>query len=261
MIQNIALIAAHIALQSALSFKVGHPVEGSTPRRRSAEGRGCMLCFVMALKSKQVSRDWVKVCKLFEASLQSAYGQTQGDFRIVVVCHETPTVTARYDKRLEFINVDIPPPTRISTSLCMEDKWLKLTYGMIRAGELKPDFVMIMDADDLVSRHLADFTARHRDRNGWMVCIGYRYRLGSRLIRYDNQFRCGTDSIVSSRLIKFPDPRLASARWNMRSSAGEKLPPSAGTWPWRCSSAYSAIVAAWNGRRPVSASKATTASA
>src|SRR5262245_53047691 len=132
-----------------------------------------MLCFLMALKSRQVSRDWVHVCRLFEASLRSVYRQTHDNFRIIVACHETPIVTTNYDTRLEFINVDCPPPAQISTKLCMEDKWLKLRHAMIRAGELKPDFLMIMDADDLVSKHLASFTAQHQDRNGWMVRTGY----------------------------------------------------------------------------------------
>jgi len=158
----------------------------------------------MALKSRQVAHDWARVCRLFEASLQSAYRQTHDNFRIIVVCHETPTVTVKYDARLEFINVDFPPPARISTKLCMEDKWLKLRHSMIRAGELKPEFVMIMDADDLVSKHLADFTARLHHRNGWMIRTGYRWKFGSRFIQYDSKFACGSNAIVSTRLINFP---------------------------------------------------------
>lgn len=40
-----------------------------------------MLCFVMALKSKQVSNDWSRVCQLFEASLISAFRQTDPDLK------------------------------------------------------------------------------------------------------------------------------------------------------------------------------------
>jgi hypothetical protein len=188
-----------------------------------------MLCFLMALKSRQVSHDWVRVCRLFEASLQSVYRQTDDNFRIIVVCHETPIVTTNYDARLEFINVDFPPPAQISTKLCMEDKWLKLRHAMIRAGELKPDFVMIMDADDLVSKHLANFTTQHQDRNGWMVRTGYRWKFGSRFIQYDSEFTCGTDSIVSARLIKFPKTASDEERENCivlrwgHTTIGEKL--------------------------------------
>ncbi|MEQ9359077.1 hypothetical protein [Coleofasciculus chthonoplastes] len=158
----------------------------------------------MALKSKAISTNWERVSGIFENSLRSAYNQIDPDFRIVVVCHETPKLQHSYDERVEIINVGFPPPTQVNTNLTMQDKWRKLAVGMIRVGELCPDFVMIMDADDLVNRRLAHYANTNLEANGWIFKQGYRYKYGSQWIYWDNNFNCGTNAIVNSKLIKFP---------------------------------------------------------
>ncbi|MDX2212477.1 MAG: hypothetical protein SFY66_04230 [Oculatellaceae cyanobacterium bins.114] len=164
-----------------------------------------MLCFVIALKSKAVSKNWDVVSQLFEDSLRSAYHQIDPDFKIIAVCHETPQLHHTYDNRVEIINVDfLPPPSVAATDLTMQDKWKKIAVGMVRAREFRPDFVMLMDADDLVSCHLSQYVNAHKEANGWILKQGYRYRYGSRWIYLDDHFNCGTNAIVSSRLIQFP---------------------------------------------------------
>ena len=188
-----------------------------------------MLCFIMALKSKLVSKDWERVSHLFENTIRSAYNQIDPDFKIIVVCHEIPRLSDQYDERVEVINVDFPPPSQIITELTMQDKWRKLAVGMIRVGELQPDFVMIMDADDLVSNRLSQFVNSNKSSNGWMLKQGYTYSYGSQWIYYNDNFSCGSDAIVNSRLVNFPaDYNAASInscsllRWG-HTIIGEKL--------------------------------------
>ncbi len=95
----------------------------------------------------------------------------------------------------------------------MQDKWKKLSIGMIRAGTFNPDFIMIMDADDLVSRKLSQYANAHLTSNGWIFKQGYRYRYGSRWVYVDDHFNCGTNAIVSNKLIHFPKS-LASEEIN-----------------------------------------------
>ena len=169
-----------------------------------------MLCFIIALKSKLVSNDWFKVSRLFEASLLSAYNQIDPDIRIIIVCHENPHLEKNYDERVEFINVDFSPPALKGleslerSKACMQDKWKKLRIGMIRAGSLNPNFIMIMDADDLVNHKLSQYTNAHLDSNGWIFKRGYRYQYGSKWVYVDDRFNCGTNAIISSKLISFP---------------------------------------------------------
>src|SRR5439155_1795733 len=96
----------------------------------------CVIAFVVALKAKSVANNWDRVCRLFEATLQSAYNQTDSDFRIIAVCHDRPALRRTYDSRVEFITVDSPPPPQVHDlmmqderiqvhDLMMQDKWKK----------------------------------------------------------------------------------------------------------------------------------------
>lgn len=163
-----------------------------------------MFCFVMALKSRKLSRDWERVCRLCNSSVRSACNQTCPDFRMIVVCHETPTLDDAFDARVEIINVDFPPP-ELDPRRTMQDKWAKLAVGMVRAGEHRPDYVMIMDADDLVSNRLVDYAHAHPGENGWMFHQGYEWKFGDSWIRCATPFvDCGTNAIVGGHLIRFP---------------------------------------------------------
>lgn len=164
-----------------------------------------MLCFIMALKSKKTSNNWERVSELCERSLQSVYGQTDPEFRVILVCHETPILREKYDHRLETINVDFPLPSKMEAELAMRDKWQKLAVGMVRVGEHKPDFVMIMDADDLVSNKLVAYSKKNPAVNGWILKAGYRYHYGSSWVdREKEKFNCGTNAIINANLIRFP---------------------------------------------------------
>ena len=172
-------------------------------RRGDKMSSPCVVAFILALKAKAVAQNWERVCRLFEATLQSVYKQTDGDFRVIVVCHDRPVLRHMYDGRVEFITADFPPPARVY-DLMMTDKWKKLALGVKRAGEFAPGFVMLMDADDLVSNRLVDHAKRYPDSNGWKITRGYYYAFGSQWIERTNTFDCGTNALVSARLIRFP---------------------------------------------------------
>jgi hypothetical protein len=165
-----------------------------------------LLAFIVALKSKQVSNDWDKVRLLFEATLASAYRQIDPDFRIIVVCHERPELEGRFDSRVEFIQVDFPPPDIGSYVDRNLDKHRKYHVAKQRVLELRPDFVMILDADDLVSRRLTAFVNKRKGENGWVIQKGYRWHEGSkwlRLVSNHNQV-CASSHILNFELVTFP---------------------------------------------------------
>jgi len=59
----------------------------------------------------------------------------------------------------------------------------------------EPSYIMPVDADDCLSKHLAEFVNRNSHCNGWFINKGYEYQEGSRLIylRQEDFFvRCGT---------------------------------------------------------------------
>jgi len=163
-----------------------------------------MLCFVMALKSPAASADWGMVQRVFEQTLTSVCNQDDGAFRVIVVCNHKPQLRRPAHRSVHFLVKDLPTPDVKASGETMMDKWTKLAHGLVFARELRPDFVMLMDADDLVSRRLADHANRNKDSNGWILKEGYHWHYGNRWIEYTDSFNCGTNSIVNSRLIKFP---------------------------------------------------------
>jgi hypothetical protein len=160
-----------------------------------------MLCFVMALKSPAASANWNIVERLFEQTLTSVCNQEDPDFRVIVVCNQVPRLRKPAHHSVQFLVRDLPVPTLNATML---DKWTKIAHGLIVAADLRPDFVMLMDADDLVSRRLAGFANRNKASNGWIFKQGYYWRYSSRWIEWTETFNCGTNSIVNSRFISFP---------------------------------------------------------
>jgi len=160
-----------------------------------------MLCFVMALKSPAASANWSAVERLFEQTLTSVCNQDDPDFRVIVVCNQVPRLRSPAHHSVQFLVRDLPVPDLNATML---DKWTKIAHGLVVAANVRPDFVMLMDADDLVSRRLAGFANRNKASNGWILKKGYYWRYGSRWIQWTETFNCGTNAIVSSRFINFP---------------------------------------------------------
>lgn len=163
-----------------------------------------MFCFIMALKSKQVSSNWDLDCRLLSGTLSSILNQQSTEHRTVVVCHERPDVPDELLKNVEFIDADWEPPPKSDYTLGMRDKWKKLGLGLVHVGRSPPEFVMLMDADDLVSKFLVSYCLEKRKEHGFVIKRGYNYVNGSNWILCTNQFNCGTNAVIGTRHFNFP---------------------------------------------------------
>src|SRR5262249_15129220 len=134
-----------------------------------------MLCFVMALKSPAASADWGTVQRVFEQTLTSVCNQDDADFQVIVVCNHKQQMRRPAHRSVHFLVTDLPVPDANASRETMTDKWTKLAHGLVLARELRPDFVMLMDADDLVSCRLAAHANRHQASNGWILKQGYAW--------------------------------------------------------------------------------------
>lgn len=147
-----------------------------------------MLTFIVPVKSEKLAADWPAFCKLFERSLKSICNQINREFKVVVVCHEIPTITFESDK-VTYIQVDFPPPVLVENdwdknrALKEGDKAKKIQKGMAFAEQEKPDYVMVVDSDDCVSNRIVSFVA-DQDQNspGWYVKKGYYYKEGAKYV-------------------------------------------------------------------------------
>ena len=174
-----------------------------------------MFCFITPLRSPELSDNWSRICELFERTAISVFGQTASDFRHIVVCHEPPTLKRAFDRRLEFIARDFPLPKKSPCStrlthgawpVMSDDKVNKLVAGLQRARELNADFVMLLDADDLVSCRLVAHVLSHPEADGWFVERGWRYEYGRPWIETLDGFNKVSSScnVLARRWFNFP---------------------------------------------------------
>lgn len=180
-----------------------------------------MLVFIVPLKSAQVSRSWEQVSLLLERCVRSLCNQTSDQFRVIVVCHEQP-LHAFHHRHLHYLQATFPPPIVESQngipSVSFEhghtDKGRKILRGLRGASDFQPCHTMVVDADDCVNRHLAEFVSRYPNSHGWFFQQGYRYREGNSTIylKRRNFYRmCGSSYIVRYDLNPLP-PSLDYSR-------------------------------------------------
>ena len=183
-----------------------------------------MLYFTIPLKSKAVSNDWQRVTECFRRTIDSVFGQTNDEFRVIVAAHEVPELAVAGDPRLEIIEVEFAPPSTYDEQ--MLDKGRKTHLTGARVAELGGGHVMKVDADDLVSRRLAQFVSEHPDDHGWVFEQGYEYVYDTGRLRRCPRFHrlCGTSSIVRYSPEELPsgpgdmDDPAAPERYHLRSS-------------------------------------------
>lgn len=162
-----------------------------------------MMYFGIPLRSKKASVDWGRVTTLFTHTLKSILNQTDPDFRVIVACHEIPGTNYNSDKRIEFIQVDCPYPRNLYEQ--MSDKGYKVHSIGKRIGEYGGGFTMIVDADDLISKHIVSFVKRHDENKfGWYIDKGYILYLDKERLNFAPHFPSGSNSIINYTMDQLP---------------------------------------------------------
>jgi hypothetical protein len=151
--------------------------------------------FIIPLKSSKNDKDWDLTCKLLNQTLSSIEGQTTTDHHTFIVCNEMPKITANSDKT-----------SILSTDICIEgeythkkgclDKQQKVYYGLLKARELNPHYVMIVDADDLIHRDLLSYCHNQSGYDGFILNKGYVLPFGHKHMTKRNDFHLLSASSV-----------------------------------------------------------------
>ncbi|MBR8837755.1 MAG: glycosyltransferase family 2 protein [Stigonema ocellatum SAG 48.90 = DSM 106950] len=167
-----------------------------------------MLVFVVPLKSPQASKSWQLVTQLFERCVKSLCNQTSPNYKVIVVCNERPRLKFHHPN-ITYIEVDFPPANELDP-ICIghTDKGRKILKGLVHAQKFSPSHTMAVDADDCVSKHLAEFVDKNQNCDGWFINKGYKYQNGSDVIyvkRRNFYKMCGTCNILKYDLNQLPE--------------------------------------------------------
>lgn len=114
-----------------------------------------MLTFIVSMRARALSKDWALHTRLLQCTLNSILAQTHPAFDVVVVCHDVPDIPQARHSAVHTLSVDFPPPQRTNDDMCA-DKVLKISRGVEWAMARGSEYVMFVDADDLVSRRLSE---------------------------------------------------------------------------------------------------------
>jgi len=163
-----------------------------------------MLTFIVSMRARALSKNWAHHTSLLERTVDAILAQTHPDFEVVIVCHDVPGIRQAGHPKVHMLPVDIPIPQRTNDDMCV-DKVLKLSKGLEWAIPRRSDYVMFVDADDLVSRRLSEFVAAHDGENGWYFHSGYVHTYGDAWVRTHapHHLICGTGAIVKTSLMRF----------------------------------------------------------
>ena len=153
-----------------------------------------MLCFVIALRSKESTNKWENVLEDFNNTLHSIFNQTSADFQVYVGCNEIPELEDKFDERLHFVTANLPIPYTWeekcrdrSWKLCLCAKKIREEYYEYlnsKAGI----FIFPVDADDLVNCKLAEYVSKHSESNGFKSVNSYKWIKGSKWLEITPYF-------------------------------------------------------------------------
>jgi len=132
-----------------------------------------MLGFAISLRSQRTTSDWDRAVVLLARTLESILNQTSPEFRAVVGCHELPDALSIDDDRVSFEQVDYAPP--IYKDEWVVDKQRKREVATISAHRMGCEYVMPLDADDLVSNRMTEYVLSEKAEYGYIVEKGYEY--------------------------------------------------------------------------------------
>ena len=161
--------------------------------------------------SPKVANSWERVSKLFERCIQSVCNQTSPNFRVIVVCNEKPKIDF-FHPLVSYVEVDFLPSGSDVIAKTL-DRGYRVVKGLTLAQEFEPSHVMFVDADDCISKYIAEFVENNRHCDGWYIKTGYIYKDGSNLIYFYNKnfnLECGTCNIIKTDLYELQPSLLKS---------------------------------------------------
>ena len=129
--------------------------------------------FGIPLIARSLAQDWAQIEHQLSATVGSIYNQTDGNFRIIVAGTDRPDLAIPIDERFEFIAVEQMPA--VDRSVFINDAIRKRYRIAQRLRERGGGYLMLADADDLVSSRLVAHVLSTRDPNGYSVAQGYMF--------------------------------------------------------------------------------------
>lgn len=189
-----------------------YEASNAEPVRRAPKN----LAFCIPIMHPDTARSWTSLVSQLEGTVNSLINADDGTTGIFIGCNVGSTLpdfgTAVH---VDYLDLPKPPLSKfghfheIPKEVVEErrlDKGLKRLAALHSAKEQGFKYVMMVDADDLISAHIPSFVSKNLGSPGWFINQGYIHKQKSRWLHLKNQFHClcGTSIIVRSSLLDAP---------------------------------------------------------
>jgi hypothetical protein len=163
-----------------------------------------MIIFLMALVSKEKSKDWDLTTQLLQGTLDSLTNQTDQNFKVLVGCHEIPSVRFSTDK-IHFVRMDYSPQGELGNPP-IRDIYIKWYTALHQHKAIEFDYCMQLDADDRVHKNLVAYLNTQPFKDAWIISKGSEIDYGSRQVYQRNNIDqiCGSTVILSRQAVGVP---------------------------------------------------------
>lgn len=180
---------------------------------------------IIPFRPKVESSDWEEDLVLLNRTIGSVLRQTYADFRVYVVYTDAP-IQHIADPRVMYVEFpfgyqsleeltnrdDLVSKFKSEKKAVRRwDKARKLCYGSKLAKEAGSHYIMALDSDDLVSKHLLAYMYATCNKNscmGWYMDKGYLYKAGARFLIKVPRHMCGLNGsthMLRADLVEIPD--------------------------------------------------------
>jgi hypothetical protein len=183
-----------------------------------------MLGFIIPFRAKSTSNKWEYHCSLLERTLKSVCNQKTSNFKVVLVYSDLPDFAFRHENLIflhfPFQRLTVDEISDFSSyaskhydainAANVMDQGKKTLWGVKMAIESGCNYIMSVDADDLISSRIAGYVNINSLTNeaGWVINKGYVIFEGVPFLvkqPYKMNELNGSTHIVRSNIIPIPD--------------------------------------------------------
>jgi hypothetical protein len=182
----------------------------------SAEADGPAFFFCIPLQPKANAKNWERVCAVLNQTLRSIQNQINQSFTVFIAGQDEPDIEADIAIKINWLEANWIVQDLNNEKL--RDKRRKRILLLRAVRQAGGGYVMMLDADDLVSNKLVDYVLTDRNPNGYIIEKGYAYDWGNGCIApipgaWSKTFDsvCGSCSVIKFGLQDLPLPRGAEA--------------------------------------------------
>ena len=161
------------------------------------------LAIVIPFLAKDVAKNWKQSVYILQNTINSIINTERSDLKIFIICHQIPPLTSH--KCIEYHPIKTPVPNNTFEDK-VHDKGIKVMTGVQIAYKKQFEWVMFMDADDLLSSTFKDIKL-DKIYDAYVFSKGYTWSVGSKYLYSKNRFHkiCGTSYIMKLNKMLFPN--------------------------------------------------------